>query len=65
MSKFQQNEGLYRKTESPVIESVRHTEGLYRKTKVAKVESSELTVEDEQAIKSMEKLPEGKKPLKE
>lgn len=65
MSKFNQSEGLYRKTESPVVESVRHTEGLYRKTKVAKVENAELTKEDEQTIKSMEKPENGKKPLKE
>lgn len=63
MSKFNQNEGLYRKTESPVVESVRQTEGLYSKTKVAVVESKNLTEEDEKAIKNMEEEKSGKKVL--
>lgn len=62
MPRFEHRDGLYRKTESPVVESVRHTEGLYRKTKVAKLEVTNPTEQEEQTVKTMEsnKVPEKK-----
>lgn len=65
MSKYSHTDGLYRKVESPVVESVRHTEGLYRKTKVAKVELDNPTEQDEAKVKEMEsnQQPPAKKIL--
>ena len=54
MSRYEHKDGLYRKVESPVVESVRHTEGLYKKTKVAKVEVTNPTELDEKTVKAME-----------
>lgn len=65
MSRVSGNNGLYRKTESPVVESVRQTEGLYQKTTVAKVTVENPTEEETQAVKTMEaNRPESKKMLK-
>lgn len=63
MSKFKHSDGLYRKTESPVVESVRQTEGLYKKTKVAVVENQNLTKKDEEAIKQMENASTDRKKI--
>lgn len=64
MSRFKHSDGLYRKTESPVVESVRQTEGLYKKTKVAIVENDNFTKKDEDAIREMEKpITDSKKIL--
>lgn len=58
-------DGLYRKTESPVVESVRQTEGLYQKTRVAKVQVENPTEEQAEAVKTMEaNQPKTKKMLK-
>lgn len=54
MPKYAHSDGLYRKTESPVVESVRHTEGLYRKTKVAMVEVVDDSSQSDQLVKAME-----------
>ena len=64
MSKYSHNGGLYRKLESPVTESVRHTEGLYRKTKVAIVEVKEQSVEDViTTVEANNAASTSKKPL--
>ena len=63
MGKFKHSDGLYRKIESPVVESVKQTEGLYKKTKVAIVENENLTKKDEEAIRQMEANSSDKKKI--
>lgn len=53
MAKHVNRDGLYKKNESPVVESVRQTEGLYKKVKVAKVE---VNTENEAALKQVKEL---------
>ena len=60
MTKFKGSEGLYKKTESPIVESVKQTEGLYKKTNVASVELENPTQADKDAIAAMESKNEGK-----
>lgn len=54
MSKFKNSDGLYKKTESPLIESVTQTEGLYRKTTKAAVQIDNPTQADKDTIAAME-----------
>lgn len=54
MTKYSHSDGLYRKVESPVTESVRHVEGLYKKTKVATLSVDNPTEETEATVKALE-----------
>lgn len=54
MSRFNHSEGLYRKTESPVVESVKQSEGLYKRTKTATVIKEDLTESDIEKVKEIE-----------
>ncbi len=62
MSRFNHSEGLYRKTESPVVESVKQTEGLYQRTKTATVVKENLSEDDIAKVKEIEgeKSPQKK-----
>ena len=55
MSNYKKSEGLYKKTESPIVESVEQTEGLYKKTKVASVNIQNPDETQQNMVKELEK----------
>lgn len=66
MSKHTNHDGLYKKNESPIVESVRQTEGLYKRVKVAKVEVDSPNDDTLEKVKELEnEAPNGKKILTE
>ena len=59
-------EGLYKKTESPVKESVTHDEGLYRRKEVADIHIENPTEMQKETVKALEKsINDSKRILKE
>lgn len=61
MPNYKHQSGLYRKTESPIVESVKQSEGLYKKVQIAKIEMESLTEADKSSLSSMEAAPNTKK----
>lgn len=53
MANYANSEGLYRKLESPIVESVRQSEGLYKKVNVAKFNMSDLTESQKYTISEL------------
>lgn len=54
MAKHTHSDGLYRKVESPVVESVTQDDGLYKKVKVAKVTVANPTDAVTEKVKELE-----------
>ena len=66
MSEYMGKEGLYKKTESPVKESVTQTEGLYKRKQVANLRIDNPTEEQKEAVNELEKsIDNTKRILKE
>lgn len=55
MQNYKKSEGLYKKTESPIIESVEQTEGLYKKTKIASVNIANPDKKQQEMVNELEK----------